>query len=321
MAARDLYGFAVEAQAEDAHALQHAFAAVSVSAVTAAKKTANTWRAVDLQLRQLSRELPPPARLASLKPVVRKGIPYEMRPELWFLMSGAAARQQEAAVNGQTYASLSDINSLSKNTLLTVSEDLSPGVFLFRSHPLFKKQDGMDAVRRIIMAYLQRNPAGYFRGISHVAGFLLVVMGLPCEEEAFWTLTVLLEDKCFPYCAGQGSYGTKVELRVLELLVAKKLPKVAAHLAKLETSCTAITCGWFAGLFTTVLPSEVVARIFDSLLLEGNKVLLRMGLALLKTFERSICAASHPAQLRKVLDARLARMHDADTLMAAAFKG
>jgi hypothetical protein len=51
-----------------------------------------------------------------------------------------------------------------------VSEDLSPGVFLFRSHPLFKKQDGMDAVRRIIMAYMQRNPAGYFRGISHVAG-------------------------------------------------------------------------------------------------------------------------------------------------------
>lgn len=74
---------------------------------------------MDLQLRQLSRELPPPARLASLKPVVRKGIPYEMRPEQWFLMSGAAARQQEAAVDGQTYASLSDINSLSKNTLLT----------------------------------------------------------------------------------------------------------------------------------------------------------------------------------------------------------
>jgi hypothetical protein len=87
--------------------------------VLQAKKTANAWKTVDLHLRQLSGELPPPARLASLKHVVRKGIPYEMRPEQWFLMSGAAARQQEAAVNGQTYASLSDINSLSKNTLLT----------------------------------------------------------------------------------------------------------------------------------------------------------------------------------------------------------
>jgi hypothetical protein len=47
--------------------------------------------------------------------------------------------------------------------------------------------------------------------------------------------------------SAQASYGTKVELRVLELLVAKKLPKVAAHLAKLETSCTAVTSGWFAG--------------------------------------------------------------------------
>ena len=35
MAARDLYGFAVEAQAGDAHALQHAFAAVSLFGVTA----------------------------------------------------------------------------------------------------------------------------------------------------------------------------------------------------------------------------------------------------------------------------------------------
>lgn len=43
MAARDLYGFAVEAQAEDAHALQHAFAAVSVSAVTAVSCHENAW--------------------------------------------------------------------------------------------------------------------------------------------------------------------------------------------------------------------------------------------------------------------------------------
>lgn len=98
----------------------------------------------------------------------------------------------------------------------------------------------------------------------------------------------------------QCPYGLKVELRTLDLLVAKKLPKVAAHLAKLETNTTAITPSWFGCLFTTTLPAEVTARVFDCLLLEGGKVLQRVGLALLKQYEISICAASHPAQLRKV---------------------
>jgi hypothetical protein len=45
--------------------------------------------------------------------------------------------------------------------------------------------------------------AGYFRGLAHIAGFLLIVMGLEQEQQAFWTLAVLLEDKLFPYCGGQ----------------------------------------------------------------------------------------------------------------------
>jgi hypothetical protein len=81
-----------------------------------------------------------------------------MRPTQWFQLSGAAARQ--AAAGGGYYSKLSGINSLPVNMLLQISEDLSPGIFQFRTHPLFKKQDGMDAVRRILCAYLQHNPAG-----------------------------------------------------------------------------------------------------------------------------------------------------------------
>eukprot|EP00879_Flechtneria_rotunda_P008892 GHRR01009312.1.p2 GENE.GHRR01009312.1~~GHRR01009312.1.p2 ORF type:complete len:173 (+),score=80.35 GHRR01009312.1:1157-1675(+) len=119
----------------------------------------------------------------------------------------------------------------------------------------------------------------------------------------------------------QAAYGFKVESRVLDLLVAKKLPKVAAHLNKLETSSGAIIAPWFSNLFTTALPAEVTARIFDCLLLEGNKVMLRVGLALFKYYESSVCAASHPPQLCKVLESRAARLYNAQALLAAAFKG
>jgi hypothetical protein len=81
-----------------------------------------------------------------------------MRPSYWFQLSGAAARQ--AAAGGGYYAKLSGINGLPVNMLLQISEDLSLGVFQFRTHPLFKKQDGTDAVRRILCAYLQHNSAG-----------------------------------------------------------------------------------------------------------------------------------------------------------------
>lgn len=41
------------------------------------------------------------------------------------------------------------------------------------------------------------------RGLAHVAGFVLIVMGLGSEEEAFWVVTTLLEDKVFGYCSAQ----------------------------------------------------------------------------------------------------------------------
>jgi hypothetical protein len=134
-------------------------------------------------------------------------------------------------------------------------------------------------------------------------------------------LLLLLSPVCCQLLFLQGAYGIKVELRVLDMLVAKKLPKIANHLAKLETNSTAVSPSWFSSLFTTILPAEVTARIFDCLLLEGGKVLQRAGLALLKHYETSICAASHPAQLRKVLDSRAARLYDAESLMNTAFKG
>lgn len=126
---------------------------------------------------------------------------------------------------------------------------------------------------------------------------------------------------CICVLSCQAGYGFKVEVAVLQALVDKKLPKVAGHLAKLGTDAGTIMGPWLSSLLTSVLPSEVTARVFDALMLEGGKVLLRTGLALLKTYEATICAASHPAQLRKVLDARAARLYDGDALMATAFRG
>ena len=86
-------------------------------------------------------------------------------------------------------------------------------------------------------------------------------------------------------CAGiraQNTRGTGVEQRVLEALLAKRLPKVATHLAAAETPLADVSAAWFHSLFASALPAETVVRVWDVLLLEGPKILFRVALALFK---------------------------------------
>jgi hypothetical protein len=51
----------------------------------------------------------------------------------------------------------------------------------------------------------------------------------------------------------------------------------------------------------------VAARLLDCVLVEGSKVLLRAGLALLKLHATTILGSCSVQQLRKVLEARMGR--------------
>ena len=69
---------------------------------------------------------------------------------------------------------------------------------------------------------------------------------------------------------------------MLEALLAKRLPKVATHLAAAETPLADVSAAWFHSLFASALPAETVVRVWDVLLLEGPKILFRVALALFK---------------------------------------
>lgn len=80
----------------------------------------------------------------------------------------------------------------------------------------------------------------------------------------------------------QNVKGPGVEQLVFEALLAKRCPKALSHLIKTETPLEDVTGPWFHSLFCTALPAETVARVWDVLLLEGPKILFRIGLALFK---------------------------------------
>jgi hypothetical protein len=86
-------------------------------------------------------------------------------------MSGAAAKQAAAGDGAYAELTAAAFSTLPKNTLLTISEDLSPSCFSFRSHPTFRTTAGGDALKRVMGAYLARNPAGYFRCVQSTHGW------------------------------------------------------------------------------------------------------------------------------------------------------
>ena len=64
----------------------------------------------------------------------------------------------------------------------------------FSTHSVLSSKRALEAVRRIVTAYGRRNHTNaYSSNVNYIAAYLLAVLGLAKEEEAFWTLTALLE--------------------------------------------------------------------------------------------------------------------------------
>jgi hypothetical protein len=70
--------------------------------------------------------------------------------------------------------------------------------------------------------------------------------------------------------------------RTLGTLLQDKLPRIHKHLVKHNCEVSIVATDWYLCLFATSMPSETVARIWDSLLYEGPKVIYRVALASLK---------------------------------------
>ncbi|KAG6498345.1 hypothetical protein ZIOFF_046257 [Zingiber officinale] len=97
---------------------------------------------------------------------------------------------------------------------------------------------------------------GYCQGLNYVAALLLLV--LKTEEDAFWMLTVLLENVLVSDCYIVNLSGCHVEQRVFrDLLVKKCLSLIAANLEAVGFDVTMAATEWFLCLFAKSLPSEV----------------------------------------------------------------
>eukprot|EP01068_Selenidium_serpulae_P012822 Selendium_serpulae@DN5881_c0_g1_i14.p1 len=88
-----------------------------------------------------------------------------------------------------------------------------------------------------------------------------------------------------------GYYGTgmrrlRVDLKVLDELVKRKVPKAHAAFEKHGITCDWYCSEWFLCFFCTSLPVRTTLRVWDAMMYEGSKVLFRVALAVIREIEK-----------------------------------
>lgn len=142
---------------------------------------------------------------------------------------------------------------------------------------------GIRRVRRVLRAYASFNQTvGYCQGMNRLAAMALLV--LP-EEEAFWCLVAIVQ------CIMPKDYYLKpwlaqVDCCVLNDLIEKRMPRLHKHLQVNDIQLTLFT--WFFTIFVDGFRPELMLRIWDCFLLEGDEVLFRFAVAILYIYQEDL---------------------------------
>ena len=220
-----------------------------------------------------------------------------MREQVWWLCCGGSLKVNASLSRGdKSYGQLVDeINGLEIDAesgvrktkiAMEVEKDLRR-TFPNNSH--FESEQGIDSLRTLLICYGIRNPTvGYCQSMNFLAAFLLLNMD---EERAFWTLASIVEDILPKDYYTSHMVGSRTDQRVLLSCLKWKLPSLHRHFVNIGVApedghdvplLEPLTCTWYLCIFVNSLPLASSLRVWDCFMHEGKKVLLRVGLSILK---------------------------------------
>lgn len=150
----------------------------------------------------------------------------------------------------------------------------------------------------MLRAYALYDPSvGYCQGLSYIAAMLVLRMQ---EEQAFWTFIALMQGAAsssfrpapLQECYSRGLPLLKQQLVNFDGLIAGIMPKLDKHLRCEGASSTMYAASWFNTLMAYCMSYEHVLRIWDIYMLEGTKIVYRVGLALLESLQKGLLRCS-----------------------------
>ena len=154
--------------------------------------------------------------------------------------------------------------------------------------------------------------------MNFLAGVLLIMF--PSDpESALWLLLELIDNLLPADYFTSTMSGVYSDLMVLDALLLQRCPRVAAHLKNYGIELEAVCLSWFSCAFLLSLPIESAFRVWDSLMLEGSKILFRVSLALFVLNEEKILSIDDASALYMLVKDMGKPFFDCDKLMECAF--
>ncbi|XP_055016894.1 TBC1 domain family member 9B-like isoform X2 [Boleophthalmus pectinirostris] len=231
-------------------------------------------------------------RTSRTRDLVLKGIPDALRAELWLLFSGA---QVQMEVHPGLYSDLLD-RALEQDSLAKdeIERDLHRSM---PEHKAFQNPTGISALRRVLTAYAQRNPAiGYCQAMNIVTSVLLLYCP---EEQAFWLLVALCE-RLLPDYYNTRVTGALVDQGVFEELTQAQLPSLYGHMQNLGV-LSSISLSWFLTLFLSALPFHSATVLIDAFFCDGITVIFQVALSVLYDNMDALLACNDEGEAMTVL--------------------
>jgi len=254
------------------------------------------------------------------KRAIRRGVPRDLRRDVWYLSSGAS----EMRANAPSTSYYEQLLMMKVDEKVTDQIELD----LARTFPENENyergngtvgQGGNDVLRRILFAYARHNrTTGYCQGMNYIAAFIWIVIG--DEERAFWTFATLLDGVLPGDVHASDIKGTIAQYKILHRILESQAPKIARHLRAVDVDLVMIASKWLLCLFVESLPALTAARVLDCVLAEGEKVWFRVVIAMLRLHEREILACQTMPDVMVALKDVYRRQTDADELLNFAFK-
>eukprot|EP00668_Euglena_longa_P011663 GGOE01014074.1.p1 GENE.GGOE01014074.1~~GGOE01014074.1.p1 ORF type:complete len:376 (-),score=84.96 GGOE01014074.1:217-1344(-) len=226
---------------------------------------------------------------------VRQGIPDGLRGVIWQHMVDSKERQLRFP---GLYAKLKAFPSGNERQ---IKRDLHR---TFPDDPFFKERDGegQRALFNVLNAHASFDSrTGYMQGMAFVVGFLLRYVS---EETAFWMFVSLMQDSLYKLrlLYGPGVGGFLLMIFQVDKLVELYLPAIASHLASAHFNAEIYAPPFIPSLFVGRMSREAGARVLDLFLCEGDSVITRLFLGLLKYSEDEILT-SEPERVLSILNA------------------
>lgn len=140
------------------------------------------------------------------------------------------------------------------------------------------------ALRDVLEAFLYLKPdVGYSQGMSFLAAVLLLYMD---PYEAFCCFAnMLLHKSCFLHFFTIKMPEVRCYLAVHERFLAEEMPALCQHFRTYGIESDLYMINWVMSLYCHALPLDLVARVWDVYVFDGDVAIFRAALGILKMFQ------------------------------------